>query len=77
MLSVQDLLSSFKQLAIRIYKKENSTLLLYGSKTWSLTLREEKYLRYMKKCIQEKESNRRMEKLHNQNLYNLSSSPQH
>jgi hypothetical protein len=65
--SVQNLLSSrllSKNIKIRIYKTITLPVVLYGCKTWSLTLREERRLR--------DEVTGEWRKLHNEELHNLS-----
>jgi hypothetical protein len=53
---------------IKIYKKLILPVELYGSETWSLTLREEHRLRVF-------ENRGSWRKLHNDELHNLYSSP--
>jgi hypothetical protein len=53
-------------------------VVLYGCETWSLTLREEHILRVFENRVLRTEegwSDRRLEKLHNEELHNLYSSP--
>ena len=50
--SVQNLLSSsflFKNLKIKIYRTIILTVVLYGCETWSLTFRDERWLREFEK----------------------------
>jgi len=52
--SVQNLLSSrflSKNLKIKIYRTVILTVVLYGCKTWSLTLREERKLRVLENMV--------------------------
>ena len=52
--SVQNLLSSrllFKSLKIKIYRTIISSVVLYGCKTWSLTLREGRKLRVSENMV--------------------------
>jgi hypothetical protein len=82
--SVQNLLSSHlisKNLKIKIYKTVILPFVLYGCETWSLTLREEHRLRVFENRVlrrifgpkREEDGSRR--KLHNDEIYNLYSSP--
>jgi hypothetical protein len=76
--SVQNLLSSSllsKNLKIRVYKTIILPLVLYGCKTWSLTLREEYRLRVFENRVLRKISGPKRdevmgewEKLHNEEL---------
>jgi hypothetical protein len=81
--SVQNLLSSrlvSKNLKIKIYKTVILSVMLYGCKTWSLTLREEHRLRVFENRVLRKISGPKREedgswrKLHNDELHNLYSS---
>jgi hypothetical protein len=82
--SVQNLLSSHltsKNLKIKIYKTVILPVVLYGCKTWSLTLREEHRLRVFEKRVLRKifgpkrEKDRSWRKLHNEEIHSLYSSP--
>jgi hypothetical protein len=83
--SVQNLLSSHllsKNIKVRIYKTIIFPVVLYGCKTWSLTLREEHSLRvFENRVLRRIFGPRRNEvtgdwrKLHNEELHNLNSSP--
>jgi hypothetical protein len=81
--SVQNLLSSHlisKNLKIKIYKTVILPVVLYGCKTWSLTLREERRLRVFENRVlrrifgPKREEDRSWKKLHNDELHNLYSS---
>jgi hypothetical protein len=77
--SVQNLLFSClisKNLKIKIYKTVILLIVLYGCKTWSLTLREEYRLRVFVLRIfgPKREEDRSWRKLHNDELHNLHSS---
>jgi hypothetical protein len=83
--SVQSLLSSrllSKNLKIRIYKTIILPVVLYGYKTWSLTLREEHRLRVFKNRVLRRtfklkrdEVTGEWRKMHNEELRDLYSSP--
>jgi hypothetical protein len=83
--SIQNLLSSrqlSKILKIRIYKTIILPVVLYGCKTWSLTLREEHRLRVFEGRVLRRifgpkrdEVTAEWRKLHNEELRNLYSSP--
>jgi hypothetical protein len=81
--SVQNLLSSHiisKNLKIRIYKTVILQVVLYGRKTWSLTLKEEHRLRVFENRVlrrifePKREEDRFWRKLHNDELHSLYSS---
>jgi hypothetical protein len=81
--SVQNLLSScliIKTLNIKIYKTVILPVVLYGCKTWSLTLREEHRLRVFENSVLRRISGPKREedgswrKLHNDDLHSLYSS---
>jgi hypothetical protein len=72
----------FKNLKIKIYRTIILPVVLYGCETWSLTLREERRLRVFKNRVLRKvfgpkrdEVAGEWRKLHNEELYNLYSSP--
>jgi hypothetical protein len=83
--SVQNLLSSrllSKNVKIRIYKTIILSLVLYGRENLSLTLREEHRLRVFENRVLRRiflpkrdEMTRGWRKLHDEELHNLSSSP--
>jgi hypothetical protein len=82
--AVQNLLSSClisKNLKIKIYKIVILPVMLYGCKTWSLTLGEEHRLRVSENRVLRKifgpkrEEDGSWRKLHNDELHNLYSSP--
>ena len=83
--SVQNLLSSsllFKNLKIEIYRNIILPVVLYGSETWSLTLRKERRLRvFENRALRRTFGPKRDEvtgkcrKLHNEELNDLYSSP--
>jgi hypothetical protein len=82
--SVQNLLSSrliSKNLKIKIYKTVILPVVLYGCKTWSLTLGEERRLRVFENRVLRKifgpkrEEDGSWRKLHNDELHDLYSSP--
>jgi hypothetical protein len=80
--SVQNLLSScliLKNLKIKLYKTVIMLVVLYGCKTWSLTLREEHRLRVFENRVlifgPKMEKDRSWIKLHNNELHSLYSSP--
>jgi hypothetical protein len=82
--SLQNLLSSHlisKNLKIKIYKSVILTVVPYGCKTWSLTLREEQRLKVSKNRVLGKilglkrEEDGSWRKLHNHELHSLYSSP--
>jgi len=82
--SVQNLLSSSllsKNLKIKIYRTIILPVVLYGSETWSLTLREEHRLRVFENRVlrifgpKRDEVTGEWKKLHNEELNNLYSSP--
>jgi hypothetical protein len=82
--SVQNLLSSHlisKNLKIKIYRIIILPVVLYGCKTWSLTLGEEQRLRVFEKRVLRKifgpksEEDGSWRKLHNEELHSLYSSP--
>jgi hypothetical protein len=82
--SVQNLLSSHlisKNLKINIYKAVILPVVLYGCKTWSISLREEHRLRVSENTVlrmifgSEGEEDRSWRKLHNDELHSLYSSP--
>jgi hypothetical protein len=82
--SVQNLLSSrliSKKLKIKIYKTVILPVVLYGCRTWSLTLREEHRLRVFENSVlrrifgPRREEDRSWRKLHNDELHSLHSSP--
>jgi hypothetical protein len=70
-----------KNLKIKIYKTVILPVVLYGCKTWSLTLREEYRLRVFENRVLRKifgpkrEEDGSWRKLHNDELHNLYSSP--
>jgi hypothetical protein len=71
-----------KNIKIRIYKNIILPVVLYGCKTWSLTLREEHRLGVFEKRVLRRIFGPRRDevtgdwrKLHNEELYNLYSSP--
>jgi hypothetical protein len=74
-------LSPIKNLKIKIYKTVILLVVLYGCKTWSLTLREEHRLRFFENRVLRKifgpkrEEDRSWRKLHNAELHSLYSSP--
>jgi len=82
---VQDLLSSSllsKNLKIKIYRIIILSVVLYGCKTWSLTLRKERRLRVFENRVlrsifgpKRDEVTGEWRKLHNEELNNLYSSP--
>jgi hypothetical protein len=80
--SVQSLLSSVKNLKIRIYKTIILPVVLYGCETWSLTLREEHRLRVFKNRVLRRIFRPKRDEvvdewitLHNEELRDLYSSP--
>jgi hypothetical protein len=82
--SVQNILSSrliSKNIKIKIYKTIILPVVLYGCETWSLTLREEHKLRVFENSVlrrifhPKREEDGSWRKLHNDELHNLSSSP--
>jgi hypothetical protein len=81
--SVQNLSSHLisKNLKIKIYKTVILPVVLYGSESWSLTLREEHGLRVFENRVlrrifgHKREVDRSWRKLHNDELHNLYSSP--
>jgi hypothetical protein len=83
--SAQNLLSSYllsKNVKIRIYKTIILPVVLYGCKTWSLRLREEHRLRVFENRVMWRifgpkgdEVTGGWRKLHDEELYNLYSSP--
>jgi len=83
--SVQKLLSSrllSKSLKIKIYRIIILPIVLYGSETWSLTLREERELRVFENMMLRRIFVPRMDevtgewrRLHNEELNDLYSSP--
>jgi hypothetical protein len=82
--SVQNLLSSHlisKNLKIKIYKTVVLPVVLYGCKTWSLTLREEHRLRVFENRVlrrtfrPKREEGGSWRKFHNDELHSLYSSP--
>jgi hypothetical protein len=82
--SVQNLLSSHlisRNLKIKIYKTVIFPVVLYGCKTWSLTLREEHRLRGFENRVlrrifgPKREEDGSWRKLHNHELHSLYSSP--
>jgi hypothetical protein len=84
-LLVQNLLSSrllSRNIKIRIYKTIILSVVLYGSETWSLTLREKHRLRVCENTVLRRifgpksdEVKRGWRKLHNEELCDLYSSP--
>jgi hypothetical protein len=69
-----------KNLKIKIYRVVILLFVLYGCKTWSLTLREEHELRVFEKRVlrifgPKREENRLWRKLYNDELHSLYSSP--
>ena len=71
-----------KNIKIKIYKIIIVTIVLYGCKTWSLTLREERRLRVFENRVlrrifgpKREELKREWRKLHNEELNDLNSSP--
>ena len=82
--SVQNLLSSrllSKNLRIKIYRTMILSVVLYGCESWSLTLREERELRWFENMVLRISGPRRDEvtgewrRLHNKELNDLYSSP--
>jgi hypothetical protein len=83
--SVQSLLSSrllSRNVKVKIYKTILLPVVLYGCKTWSLTLREEHRLRVFENRVLRRvfgpkrdEVTGEWRKLHNEELHNLYSSP--
>ena len=78
--SVQNLLSSSwisKKLKFKIYRTIILPLVLYGCETWSLTLREECWLRVLRRTFGPKrdEVTGEWRKLHNEELSDLYSLP--
>jgi hypothetical protein len=82
--SVQNILSSrliSKELKLKIYKTVILPFVLYGCETWSLTLREERRLRFygnrvLRRIFGPKSNeDQSWRKLHNDELHNLYSSP--
>jgi hypothetical protein len=78
--SVQNILSSrliSKNLKVKIYKTVILPVVLYGCKTWSLTLREEHRLSVFENRIfgPKSDEDRSRRKLHNDELHILYSSP--
>jgi hypothetical protein len=71
---------SYKATKIKIYKTVNLPVVLYGCKTWSLTLREEHRLRVSENRVLRRISGPKREeeescrKLHNDELHSLYSS---
>jgi len=81
--SVQNLLSSrllSKNLKIKIHRTIILPVVMYGCETWSLTLREERWLRVLRRVFVPKrdEVTGEWRKLHNElnDLYSLPSSVQ-
>jgi hypothetical protein len=72
---------SYKKLNIKIYETVTLLVVLYGCKTWSLTLREEHRLRVFENRVLRKifgpkrEEDGSWRKLHNDELHSLYSSP--
>jgi hypothetical protein len=71
-----------KNIKIKIYRHIALPVLLYGSETWPLTLREEHRLRVFKSRVlrgifgpKRDEVTRQWRRLHNKELYDLYSSP--
>ena len=66
-----------KNLKIKIYRTIILPVILYGCETWSLTLREERRLRVLRRIFGPKrdEVTGEWRKLHNEELNNLYSSP--
>ena len=83
--SVQNLLSPSllpKNLKIKIFRTVTLPVVLYGSETWSPTLREERRLRVFEMMVlrriygpKRNEVTKELTKLHNKELNDLSSSP--
>jgi hypothetical protein len=81
--AVQNVLSSrlaSKHLKIKIYKSVILPVVLYGSETWSLTLREEHRLRIFENKVlrifgSKREEDGSWRKLHNDELHTPYSSP--
>ena len=78
--SVQNLLSSrllSKNLKIKIYRTIILPVVLYGSETWSLTLREERKLRVLRRIFgpRRDEVTGEWRRLHNEQLNDLYCSP--
>jgi hypothetical protein len=82
--SVQNLLSSClksKNLKIKIYKTVVLSVMLYGCRTWTFTLREEQRLRVFENRVlrrifgSKREEDGSWRKLHNDELHSLYSSP--
>jgi hypothetical protein len=79
--SVQNISSSSENLKIKIYKTVILPGVLYGCRTWSLTLREEHRLRVFENRVLRKifgpkrEKDGSWRKLHNDELHSLYSSP--
>jgi hypothetical protein len=75
-------LSSAKNIKVRIYKTIILPVVLYGCETWALTLREEQRLRVFENRVLRRifglkrdEETGGWRKLHNEKLHNLYSSP--
>jgi hypothetical protein len=72
---------SYKKLKIKIYKTVILSVVLYGCKTWSLTLREELRLRVFENRVlrrifgPKREEDGSWRKLHNDEIHSLYSSP--
>jgi hypothetical protein len=66
---------SYKKLKMKIYITIILPVVLYGCKTWSLTLREEHGLRVLRIFGPETEGDGSWQKLHNDELHSLYSSP--
>jgi len=66
-----------KNLKIKIYRTIILPIVLYGCETWSLTLREERGLRVLRRIFGPKrdETTNEWRKLHNEELNDLYSSP--
>jgi hypothetical protein len=65
----------YKYIKIKIYKAITFHVVLYGCETWSLTLREHGTVAEENIWTQEQFNDRRLEKLLNERLHNLYSSP--